>query len=191
MYFHKVTWSPVEIEWLTINRLLPINQLSTALLKSRNAIMRQLNEIDGKTTPGSKNKNSIIGKRKDLGGLFMRSTWESNFCRFLNYHKIAWLYEPKVFVFDKVKRGTVSYLPDLYLPATDEYIEIKGQLTPKGRVAIKRLRQYYPEEFKKLRAVTASANTQASKFFKEMGVPILFYYNDLVKQYKNIIEHWE
>jgi hypothetical protein len=107
--------------------------------------------------------------------------------------KIPFFYEPKNFIFPGIKRGTISYLPDLYLPETDEYIEIKGQLTGKGRTAIRRLAQFYPEEFKKLRMVPASPNTKAAKFAESAGIPIYAYYNELDKKYKDrkLIPEWE
>ena len=49
MFRGKVKWSPVEIDYLKANRdKLPINQLTIALSKSRNAIKKKLDELDGK-----------------------------------------------------------------------------------------------------------------------------------------------
>lgn len=188
----KVIWSPVEEEYLKKHRNdMTMNQLTIALAKSKNAITRKLAEFDGKPLPGKKNKKSVIGKRKDLNGQFCRSGWEANFCRYLKNKKVSYHYEPNTFVFPGVKRGTVSYLPDLYLPSTGEYIEIKGQLTSQGKTAIRRFKKFYPEEFKKLRAVVGRPGTVADKFMKQMGIPVVHYYNELDKKYKNVIEHWE
>jgi hypothetical protein len=184
-------FSPVELEYLELNQKKPVEQLAQALAKSRSAIIRQIAILNGKEVPGKKNKVSVIGKRKDLGGLFMRSGWEADFCRYLKYKGIKFFYEPKVFVFEKIKHGTVSYLPDLYLPETDEYIEIKGQLTSQGRTAVRRFKQFYPDEFKKLKAVTGSLTTKAALFFQSIGVPIYATFNDLKRDYRKIIPNWE
>jgi hypothetical protein len=192
MYRNKVSWSPLEEEYLKKHRdNISLNQLTITLNKSRNAIARKLSEFDGKSLPGKKNKKSIIGKRKDLDGQFCRSSWESNFCRYLKEKGIFYHYEPNTFVFTGIKRGTLSYLPDLYIPSTDEYIEIKGQLTPQGKTAIRRFKKFYPDEFKKLRAVVERKGTAADKFFKSLGVPIIHFYSELDKKYRNVIPHWE
>jgi hypothetical protein len=188
---NKVVWSVVELDYLKKERnSLSINQLSLNLAKSRAAIKRKLDEFDGKVVPGKKNKKSYIGKRKDLG-ISCRSAWEANTLRYFTYIGKSWMYEAKIFPFLEERRGAISYLPDIYLPEEDIWIEVKGFLEPKGRSAIKKFRKYFPGEFAKLRAVTGSPNTKASKFFKSIGVPILFYYNDINKQYKNEIENWE
>ena len=60
----KVIWSPVEIEYLKKNReKQTINQLSLALAKSRNAIKRKTDELDGKVVPQKRSKRSVINKR--------------------------------------------------------------------------------------------------------------------------------
>lgn len=192
MFRNKVVWSPVEEDYLKKHRHdMTINQLTIALAKSKNAITRKMNEFDGKLVPGKKNKKSVIGKRKDLNGQFCRSGWEANICRYLKNQGVSYHYEPNTFVFDGIRRGTIHYIPDLYLPGTDEYLEIKGQLTPRGKTAVRRFKKFYPEEFKKLRAIVGRKGTAADKFFKQIGVPVIHYYNDLNKQYKDVIQHWE
>lgn len=187
----KIIWSPVEETYLREHREEPINQLTIALAKSRNAIIRKLAEFDGKTITTNKNKRSVIGKRADLGGQFFRSGWEANVARVLNSKNIKWVYEPTVFSFLEhgIKRGTVSYCPDFQWRGT--YLEVKGYLDGRGRTAIRRFKRFYPEEFEKLKAIVGSPNTQADKFFKELGVPIYAYMRDLNKQYKDKLEHWE
>lgn len=192
MYRQKVTWSPLELEYLKKHRNdTSLNQLTIILAKSKNAITRKLAEFDGKVVPGKKNKKSIIGKRKDLDGQFCRSGWEANICRYLKYTNTTYHYEPNTFVFPGIRRGTIHYIPDLYLPNCAQYLEIKGQLTPRGKTAIRRFKKFYPEEFSRLRAIVGRRGTAADKFFKEIGVPVIHYYNELDKQYKNAIPHWE
>jgi len=62
-------------------------------------------------------------------GIWMRSSWEIAYAKWLDKKDIKWLYEPKAFkvsyrINGNIKNGT--YRPDFYLPETDEYIEIKG-----------------------------------------------------------------
>ena len=188
----KVCWSIVEVEWLKKNRDLPINQLCIQLNKSRNALTNKLLEIDGLPVPSKKkNKISIIGKRTDLNNLFLRSAWEANVLRYLNHLDIKWMYEPKVFFFEGIKRGTLSYMPDIYLPEEEKWIEVKGQLKPKDKTAIRRFKKFYPDEFSKLVGIPGSKNTKAAEFFREMNIPIFAYMNELNKKYKKVIEYWE
>ena len=79
--------------------------------------MRQ-NWLDGTIT--QKSGKWKAGVRDDLG-FFLRSTWEANYARILNYLGLEWSYEPKRF---STPYG--SYAPDFYLPSTNEYVEVKG-----------------------------------------------------------------
>jgi hypothetical protein len=187
----SITWSPIEEEYLKTHRTKDINQLTIALAKSRAAIKRKCDEFDGKSNTVNKNKRSAIGKREDLKGQFFRSGWEANIARVLNYKKIKWEFEPVVFSFLEhgIKRGTVSYCPDFKWKGV--YLEVKGYLDSRGRTAIRRFKKYYPEEFKKLKAIVGSPNTKADKFFKELEVPIYAYMRDLDKEFKNKLKHWE
>ena len=119
----------------------------------------------------------------------MRSRWEANIARWLNYKKKEWKYEPEVFFFEGIKHGTVSYLPDFKVGTL--WLEVKGQLDPKGKTAVRRFKKFYPKEFKKLRAIVGRPGTQADSFFIEMGVPIMAYYHELDRKYKDKIPNWE
>lgn len=195
MFFKSVTWSPCEVDYLKANReTRSVNELSLYLAKSRNAIKNKLAELDGKVTSKiKKNKISRIGKRDDIvkngKAQFFRSSWEANIARWLTSKGITWEYEPKVFVFEKIKHGTVSYCPDF--ESEGSWIEIKGMLDGHSATALRRFKKFYPEEFKKLKAVVGRRNTKADKFFQKLGVPILAYINELDKEYKTQIEHWE
>lgn len=115
------------------------------------------------------------GKRDDLDGMYFRSSWEANYARYLNLlikckQLYRWEYEPDTFWFDKIKRGTRSYLPDFKLWDTETsepyYVEIKGWMDDKSKTKLNRMRIYYPDvkiklvgerEYKELKA-------QVSKF---------------------------
>lgn len=194
MWNRTVTWSPCELDYLKKNRTKrSVNELSLYLAKSRNAIKRKLDEIDGKYIPKKKNKISKIGKRDDIKkngkSQFFRSGWEANVARYFNHTHQDWEYEPKVFFFEKIKHGTVSYCPDFH---SDEcWIEVKGMLDGPGQTAIRRLKKYYPAEFSKLRAIVGRPGTKADKFFKKIGVPVIGYMSELDKEYRKVIPNWE
>lgn len=193
MFFrNKVVWSPVEIQYLKDHRSDDQNQLSLCLAKSRNAIKNKLLEIDGKFVPKkSSKKRTNIGRREDLG-IFCRSSWEANVCRYLKSLGISYQYEPQVFTFAGIKHGTMSYLPDIKLE-DGTWLEIKGFMDRKSKTQLKRFRQYFPTEFAKLKLIVGSENTAAAKFAVEIGIPIYAYYNTLNKQFKDkiTIPNWE
>ena len=114
---------------------------------------------------------SKSGKRPDLNNQFFRSTWEANVARYFNFLGIKWEYEPKVFVFNEIKRGTLSYTPDFYLPDKNLWVEVKGWMDDKSKVKLKRFAKYYPEE--NLELIGA----------KE--------YKEIKENYSSLIEHWE
>ena len=97
----------------------------------------------------------IGGMREDLG-IYVRSSYEANYARYLNYliahhadHPIIrWEYETDRFEFTKIKKGTRFYTPDFKVLFSDghvEYHEVKGWDYPKGKTARKRMAKYYPE----------------------------------------------
>lgn len=189
---NKIVWSPVEIEYLKEHReVKSLSQFSIDLSKSMNAIKNKLAELDGKPIK-KKGKDGQFkrGFRKDLK-VSVRSGWEANILRWLTFQGKTWMYEPKVFVFEGIKKGTMSYLPDVYIQEDDLWVEIKGFLKNSDKTRIKRFKKFYPEEFKKLRAIVKSENVISAKFYKEIGVPIMIYYRDLDKQCKNTIPNWE
>lgn len=110
------------------------------------------------------------GKRKDLGDTYFRSGWEANYARFLNFllknGKISkWEYEPDVFYFEKIKRGTRGYLPDFKVWDTEgnfHYVEVKGYMDPKSKTKLKRMKKYYPEV--EIELIDAAQYKEISKF---------------------------
>lgn len=92
------------------------------------------------------------GKRADLDGLYVRSSWEANYARYLNWlMKLGevqrWEFEPDTFAFDKIKRGTRFYTPDFKVWTKDgavEYHEVKGYMNPQSATKLRRMRKYYP-----------------------------------------------
>ncbi len=82
-----------------------------------------------------------------------RSSWENNYALYLQMLLekgiiIKWEYEPEIFVFEGIKRGTKGYLPDFKVTWKDgrvEYHEIKGHMDAKSKVKLKRFAEYFPE----------------------------------------------
>ena len=91
----------------------------------------------------------IVGHKK----IFFRSRWEYNYAVYLQYLKEIkqikkWEHEPKTFFFEKIKRGTKSYLPDFRVTLNNgnvEYHEVKGWYDKASQIKTKRMRIYYPE----------------------------------------------
>jgi hypothetical protein len=61
------------------------------------------------------------GKGEYYNNVWMRSSYEIAFAKWLDKNKIKWCYESKTF-----DLGNCTYTPDFYLPETDTYVEIKG-----------------------------------------------------------------
>lgn len=133
--------------------------------------------------------NIKAGFREDIG-VSVRSGWEANVIRWLNHKGVKWEYEPQRFPFP-VKRGTKSYVPDLWLPKEKKWIEIKGAISTTDMTRLRRFRRHHYEEFRKLTCIVGSPNQQAAKFFKELEVPVYAYYNDIKKEYQHIIDKWD
>lgn len=94
--------------------------------------------------------SSLIGRgkqgfRQDLG-IYVRSSWEANFFRFLKYFRTKYEYEPKTFkLFNDNDELVYSYRPDGYLPEFNLWIEIKGYMTEINKIKIALFRKNYPE----------------------------------------------
>jgi len=101
-------------------------------------------------------KSKSLAGWREIGGVkyYMRSRWESNYGKYLQWLKTQklikdWAHEPDTFWFDKIKRGVRSYLPDYKIlnnDGTHHYVEVKGWMDPKSATKIKRFAKYYPEE---------------------------------------------
>lgn len=119
------------------------------------------------------------GKREDLDGLYVRSSWEANYARYLNWLKgngeiLKWEYEPETFEFHVIKKGTRYYTPDFKIFNTDgsiEYHEVKGYMDKRSKTKLNRMSKYYPNIDVKI------INEQI--------------YRSISNTMKNIIEKWE
>lgn len=120
------------------------------------------------------------GKRADLNDMYFRSAWEANYARYLNFLTkkglvYKWEYEPDVFIFEQIKRGTRSYIPDFKIwdkkDSKPYYVEVKGWMDDKSKTKLKRMEKYYPD------------------------VKIILFQKEDYKELKNklgrVIENWE
>ena len=104
-----------------------------------------------KNSPHDTEKSWLVigGKR-----IYVRSKWERNVTKYLQWLKESknikdWHYEPERFMFDAIKRGNNSYLPDFKVIENDgshKWWEVKGRLTAGGKTKIIRFMKYYPKE---------------------------------------------
>lgn len=91
------------------------------------------------------------GTREDLG-IYVRSSWEANYCRYLNFlqaqgNVASWQYESEVFRFEGVKRGPYTYTPDFKVVYPDgliEYHEVKGWMDSRSRNKLARMAKFHP-----------------------------------------------
>ena len=75
--------------------------------------------------------------------------------RILDYHGIAWEYEPHSFILEQDEDGRVpeAFTPDFYLPEQDLYLEVtfmKQTLVTRKNRKLRKLRERYPNVHAKL-----------------------------------------
>lgn len=91
---------------------------------------------------------------REIGGRkrYFRSRWEANYARYLNWLEQLgeiklWEHEPETFWFEKVRRGTRSYLPDFRVTEKSGaivYHEVKGWMDDRSKTKLKRMKKYHP-----------------------------------------------
>ena len=101
---------------------------------------------------------SAKGGHRDDIGIYVRSGWEANFARILNYVGKRWSYEPMSFVLSE----TLSYTPDFYVEDDDVYYELKGRMNERSTEQLRLMQCMHPhvtiimiggDEYNALRAV--------------------------------------
>ena len=75
---------------------------------------------------------------------------ELEYAKVLDWHGIAWQYEPTTFVLarDAEGRVTEAFTPDFYLPEQDLYLEVtvmKQSLVTRKNRKLRKLRELYPD----------------------------------------------
>lgn len=101
--------------------------------------------------PINKHPRSKGGHRPDLG-IYVRSSWEANYARYLNWLKArgeieGWQFEPDTFEF-AVKRGSRFYTPDfkIFERGSHRYVEVKGYMDQRSRTKIDRFARHFKNE---------------------------------------------
>lgn len=96
----------------------------------------------GKLGPKNPNfgKPPKHGKHEKYKGIWMRSSWEILYAKWLDRNNIKRLYEPKTFIL-----SNITYTPDFYLPEIDEFIEIKGWWHPNTKKKFNLFRKLYTD----------------------------------------------
>lgn len=189
-------WTPYEDAYLVValERSVPLPEIVKALNRPEGGVKARLGRLGynpRSTDPLADLIEKInapvvapagsfrAGYRADID-ISVRSGWEANVARWLTWNDIEWQYEPRTFYFPNLKRGARAYLPDFYLPKEDLWIEVKGRLKSSDKTKLKRFLKYCPEEGSKLRGLPKDPNSEAAKGFKEIGIPIYAYYEDIM-----------
>lgn len=92
----------------------------------------------------------VVGGKR----IFLRSKYEYTYVLYLQFLKDKkkikdWEYEPKLFIFEKIKHGTNCYKPDFKITENDGstwWAEVKGVLDSKSKTKLSRMKKYYPKE---------------------------------------------
>jgi len=106
------------------------------ILKNRKSVKGKNNPMYGKPAP----KGSGLGKGQYYKSIWMRSSYEIRYAKYLDKQNIKWLYE-----FKRFDLGNTTYTPDFYLPKLDIFIEVKGWWRPKAIKKFKLFKKLYPK----------------------------------------------
>ena len=81
------------------------------------------------------------GRGKYYKNIWLRSSYEVAYAKYLDKNGIQWEYEPTSF-----DLGDCTYAPDFYLPALDLYIEVKGYWRSDAKIKFNRFLKKYPSK---------------------------------------------
>jgi hypothetical protein len=101
-------------------------------------------KLQGRQThTGSRKFDYARGRKK----IWMRSSWEVAYAKWLDKRKVKWLYESRAFYVGESKRyNGATYCPDFYLVTARRYVEIKGAYLFGARAKLNRFRKLYPKK---------------------------------------------
>lgn len=158
------------------------------LVTPANVAQRQTQRIKQRRSAFS---NTRTGFRKHLG-FTVRSSWENNFCLYLQHKNIKYEYEPKTFYFPE-RTGATAYVPDFKLTINrrEVWCEVKGRIDSKDRTKMRRMREHFPDVFRKMTYVAEKPGCKADLSYKKLGLKPFVYYNDINKEFGNILKYWE
>ena len=146
------------------------------------------------------------GTRDDLG-IYVRSGWEANICRYYNFIKIKWEYESTTYYFNdspiiknKIRKGTLSYTPDFRLIDSNTLIEIKGFFRSKDITKLKRFKKYYPNEFNRLKFIIYNKYARSKMNGEQIHIlcdilkvdfDSIISYKEIKNKLSKLIPNWE
>lgn len=102
-------------------------------------IIRRGKSINKGRNNGMFGKPTPHGKGSYYKNIWMRSSYEIAYAKWLDKKKTKWIYESKTF-----DLGEMNYTPDFYLPENDTYIEIKGYWRTGALLRFKLFKQKFP-----------------------------------------------
>ncbi len=74
------------------------------------------------------------------GKVWLRSSYEIAYAKYLDEYKILWMYEMETFELS----NEMTYTPDFFLPQFEKFIEIKGYMKPESQIKINKFLEEYP-----------------------------------------------
>lgn len=74
----------------------------------------------------------------------MHCWWEVALAEWYTKQGIRWRYEPARFYVGRGAYRGYYYIPDFYLPDTDEYVEVKGIEPPRVKAKLRKFKKLYP-----------------------------------------------
>jgi len=109
-----------------------INQKGKSQIKNKGIN----NGMYGKPSP----KGAGRGKGDYYKDIWLRSSYEIAYAKWLDKNNIKWLYESKTF-----DLNNTTYTPDFYLPKSNTYIEIKGYWRNDAKKKFKLFKKLYKQ----------------------------------------------
>jgi len=129
-----------SLNFLSNNPMNDINNREKISIKLKGTRCGIENHNYGK--PPAKGAGSGKGSYYDSclqGKIWLRSTYELAYAKYLDEHKILWMYEMETF-----DLGDTTYTPDFFLPQFEKFIEIKGWMRKEYQEKIDKFREQYP-----------------------------------------------
>jgi len=96
--------------------------------------------------PRNWNSKSIYYDSPLQGKIYLRSSYELAYAKYLDEHKILWMYEIETF-----DLGDNTYTPDFFLPQFEKFVEIKGYMSKIAQEKINKFLEQYPWDLEVLK----------------------------------------
>lgn len=143
-----VDWASLHLYDLIVNTDRVSHEDAADIIVKAYRIHGEYREVAGprEALPGAAERED---EGQEAGASFMHAS-EEEFARMLDFYRIKWEYEPRVFPLEWDSDGNVTeaFAPDFYLPEQDVYLELTTQrqkLVWKKNKKIRRLKKLYPD----------------------------------------------